>query len=203
MQKAEEYEKAPALANKGTGAGGSNTNKSGKTFEEKTNNESRLLEQGFTKTILKKSAKYGYYLSKTFEDKTVIFTLQSGLKLYMKSTYDIDLFRFPDEAYIIEFKDSRRAIKILEKKAQNVDGSVETKLWSGPCLKREYELVLDKKFQVYYGFCLSNYFNEKFSLSEKKYKILHTILEEHNIELLFGDDTGYFDSLDEWLVVVV
>jgi len=29
-------------------------------------------------------------------------------------------------------------IKIVEKKEQNVEGSVETKLWSSPSLKREY-----------------------------------------------------------------
>ena len=29
----------------------------------------------------------------------------------------------------------------VEKKEQKVDGSVETKLWSGASLKREYELV--------------------------------------------------------------
>ena len=34
-------------SNKGTGAGGANTNKNGKSFEEKTNNESRLLNKGF------------------------------------------------------------------------------------------------------------------------------------------------------------
>ena len=38
--------------NKGTGAGSSNTNYYGKQFEEKTNNENRLLEQGFTKNTI-------------------------------------------------------------------------------------------------------------------------------------------------------
>ena len=34
------------LINKGKGAGGANTNYHGKKFEEKTNNERRLLEMG-------------------------------------------------------------------------------------------------------------------------------------------------------------
>ena len=34
------------IINKGTGAGGANTNYYGKQFEEKTNNQDRLLEMG-------------------------------------------------------------------------------------------------------------------------------------------------------------
>jgi len=56
--------------------------------------------------------------------------------MYMKNKYNIELFRCPDEAYIIEYTSGRKVIKILEKKEQNVEGSVETKLWSGPSLKK-------------------------------------------------------------------
>ena len=37
------------LINNGTGAGGANTNYYGKIFEEKTNNQQRLLDMGYTK----------------------------------------------------------------------------------------------------------------------------------------------------------
>jgi hypothetical protein len=142
------------IINKGTGAGGANTNYHGKKFEEKTNNQQRLLEIGYSKNSFTKKPKktYYYYLSKTFEDKTIVFVLQNGLKLYMKKKYNIELFRCPDEAYIIEYNSGRKVIKILEKKEQNVEGSVETKLWSGPSLKREYELVLGTEFEVFMGF---------------------------------------------------
>lgn len=40
--------------NKGTGAGGANTNKNGKKFEEKTSNRERLLEMGFIANSNKK-----------------------------------------------------------------------------------------------------------------------------------------------------
>ena len=115
--------------NKGTGAGGKNTNIYGKKFEDKTNNENKLIDDGFIKE--------SYYFYKIFENKTIYFTLQNGLKLFIKSKYDIDIFRCPDEAYIIETIDGEIIIKILEKKEQNVEGSVETKLWSSPSLKRE------------------------------------------------------------------
>ena len=187
--------------NKGTVAGGANTNYYGKQFEEKTNNETRLLEKGFIKYSFTKNPKKqsDYYLSKTVDDKTIVFVLQNGLKMYMKNKYNIEMFRCPDEAYIIEYTSGRKVIKILEKKEQNVAGSVETKLWSGPSLKREYELVLGSEFEVFYGFCVSAFLKKKIISSEKKYAILITILNENNIAVLFGDDENYFEFLDVWL----
>jgi hypothetical protein len=176
--------------NKGTGAGGSNTNYHGKLFEEKTNNYQRLIDNGYTKN--------GYYLTKTVEDKSIVFVLQNGLKTYMKMKYNINMFRCPDEAYIIEYTSGRRVIKILEKKEQRVEGSVETKLWSGPSLKREYELVLGG-FEVYYGFCLSSFLKTKLISNKQKYIILNTILNENNIVVLFGDDEDYHLKLDDWI----
>jgi len=191
----------PIIINKGTGAGGANTNYYGKQFEDKTNNQQRLLEMGYTKNSFTKKPKkaYDYYLSKTFEDKTVVFVLQNGVKMYMKNKYNIDLFRCPDEAYIIEFTSGRKVIKILEKKEQNVEGSVETKLWSGPSLKREYELVLGDDFNVHYGFCVSEFLKKKLISNEKKYTILNTILNENNIVVLFGDEENYFELINNWI----
>ena len=193
-------ENTQLIINKGTGAGGANTNYYGKKFEDKTNNQQRLLELGYTKNSFTKNPKkaYDYYLSKTFEDKIIVFVLQNGLKIYMKNKYNIDLFRCPDEAYIIEYKNGRKVIKILEKKEQNVEGSVETKLWSGPSLKREYELVLGAEFEVFYGFCVSKFLKNKLISNEKKYTILNTIFKETNIAVLFGDDENYFETLDTW-----
>jgi hypothetical protein len=188
------------IVNKGTGAGGANTNYHGKKFEEKTNNQQRLLDMGYTmNTFSKNSKKYDYYLSKKFEDKTIVFVLQNGLKSYMKQKYEIELFRCPDEAYIIEYNNGMKVIKILEKKEQNVEGSVETKLWSGPSLKREYELVLGDKFEVFYGFCVSGFLKNKLVSTEKKYTILNRIFEENGIAVLFGDDDDYFEIFDAWL----
>jgi hypothetical protein len=188
------------IINKGTGAGGANTNNYGKKFEEKTNNQQRLLEMGYAKNSFTKKPKnsYDYYLSKTIEDKTIVFVLQNGLKMYMKNKYNIDLFRCPDEAYIIEYTSGIKVIKILEKKEQNVNGSVETKLWSGPSLKREYEIVLGAEFVVFYGFCVSEFLKNKLISNEKKYIILNTIFNENNIAVLFGDDENYFETFDTW-----
>jgi hypothetical protein len=202
----EEDKEKEKKINKGTGAGGKNTNYHGKKFEEKTNNQTRLLKMGYiqfiteikTKTIKKKNS---FYLSKIFPDIAVTFVLQNGLKTYMKYKYNIDVFRCPDEAYIIEYHNSdKKVIKILEKKEQNVDGSVETKLWSGPSLKREYEILLEESnFTVHYGFCVSDFLKQKIISKEPKYIILNRILKESNIEVLYGDDDNYFEILDKWI----
>ena len=57
--------------NKGIGACGVNTNYYGKKFEEKTNNEIRLLDDGYIRNTITLKSKniYNYYLIKTFEDK--------------------------------------------------------------------------------------------------------------------------------------
>ncbi len=181
--------------NKGIGAGGVNTNYYGKMFENKTNNTDRLLEIGYIKFGIKNK----HYLLKTFEDKRIVVVLQNGLKIYMKNIYNIDLFRCPDEAYIIEYNNGRRVIKILEKKEQHVDGSVETKLWAGASLKREYEMILGEGFEVIYGYCVNDFLKRKIKSIDKKYVILNKILEENNIEILYGDDDNYFETLDKWI----
>ena len=189
------------IANKGTGAGGANTNYYGKKFEEKTNNLTRLLDDGYIENSFTKKQKkaYNYYLSKTFEDKIIIFVLQNGLKMYMKNKYKIQLFRCPDEAYIIEYNTGKKVIKILEKKEQNVNGSVETKLWASPSLKREYELVLGNEFEVHYCLCVSEFLQNLLVSNSKKYLVLNEILSENKIDILFGDEHIYFTLLYNWI----
>lgn len=192
-----EYIHALNIRRIGGSGGGSTANLYGKRFEEYTNNEGRLLQCGYTKQFICDS-KY-HYLKKIFENKTVSFVSQRGLKQYLKQYHNMEIFRYPDEAYLIQYKDGMNILKILEKKTQMVDGSVETKLWSGPSLKREYELLLGDRFKVEYAFCVSSFLKEKMVSSEKKYIILNTILKEHNITILFGENKSYFDTLDKWI----
>lgn len=186
--------------NKGIGAGGRNTNINGKKFEEKTNNENILIENGYKFNYYANiKNKFNYYLSKEFENKTIYYTLQNGLKKFIKFKYNIELFRCPDEAYIIEYDDGRKIIKIIEKKEQNVEGSIETKLWSSPSLKREYEIILGEGFNVEYCLCISEFLKNKFVVCDNKFNILKQILDENNIIILYGDDTDYFIKINEFI----
>lgn len=188
-------------------AGGANTTLYGKRFEKKTNNESRLLDMGFTwqyhHNVQAKSTQSNKHLFKKFSDgKIVTFVTQNGLKTFVKSKYHKELFRLPDEAYVIERPSEKPIIKILEKKTQCKEGSVETKLWSGPSLKREYEILFGEDFKIEYAFCVSEFLKLKLVSSEKKYTILMQILQENGINVLFGDDDDYFQTLDSWIGVV-
>lgn len=190
-------EKDDLIKNKGTGAGGKNTNKNGKSFENITDIETKLIENKYEKMKMDKS-KYGYYLYKNIDNNKIIYVSQNGLKLYIKQKFDIELFRNPDEAYIIE-KNGKYIIKILEKKAQNVEGSIETKLWSGPALKREYEIIMGNNYVIEYAFCVSKFLQEKLISNDKKYEVLKQILDESNINIFYGEDSDYFDKIYEWI----
>ena len=182
----------PRLSNKGTGAGGANTNVSGIAFENKTNNHSRLIEQGFV------PGEYGC-LIKQFHDKTIKFVIQDCFKKYMKAKYNLVSVRKPDEAYIIEYNDGRKVLKILEKKAQNVAGSVDTKLLTGPIFIEEYTEALEGQFEVQYAFCVSKFLQDMICSPKKKYIIFNNIMRKYNIPILFGDDETYFLRLDNWV----
>lgn len=67
-------------------------------------NEYKLIEQGLVKTNITNKTKNDYYLYKEFEDRSTLFMTQGRLKRYLKITYDIDICRNPDEAYIIHYK---------------------------------------------------------------------------------------------------
>lgn len=110
------------LKNKGTGAGGKMTTKNGLSFENITNNENNLINDGYIKNVMNRT-KYGYYFSK--KDKVeILYFIQNGFKLYMKKTYDMDMIRRPDEVYIVK-NDNKTIVKILEKKYNLLMGQLK------------------------------------------------------------------------------
>jgi hypothetical protein len=180
------------LQNRGTGAGGANTNIKGKTFEEKTSFEPYMLENGFIRhenTLVKKD-----------EHATITYVSQGNLKKIMKEKYEKSLFRNPDEAYIIEYTNGTKpTILILEKKAQNVAGSVDTKLLAGPLFREEYEIALNYEFSIEYAFCVSSFLQNYIQSDKEKWIIFNKLMTNHNIPILFGDDSNYFESVNSWI----
>ena len=181
---------------------------SGKNFELKTNNEDRLEKKGFVRKTMNKT-KHGYYYHKVMDDdREIIYLTQNGMRIFMKQEYGKDIFRYPDEAYLIrkvgdDFGEVD--VKILEKKSQNSAGSMETKLWSGPSLSREYELMLGGGFRVEYSFCLNHFLAMKLysgvynGVTGNKYVYLLRILNENGIRVFMGDSSDYFEKLDHWI----
>jgi hypothetical protein len=189
------------LFNRGTGAGGANTNLFGKRFEEKTSNRARLLADGYTIHSIaekKEQMKNNVFLSKRFGDKTVVFVEQHALRVYIKHKYNRDVYRNPDEAYILEYDNGRKVIKILEKKEQNVEGSVDTKLWCALGFIECYTIELHD-FEVQYAFCVSNFLQKQIEANQGKYKAFNVSLRNHRVPILYGDDDNYFERLDAWI----
>ena len=119
------------------------------------------------------------------------------------SKYNIDVYRKPDEAFIIEafiIEDSTKdkvIIKIIEKKNQNVEGSVETKLYASPSLKREYQLMFkDTKYIIEYILCVNTFLYDKINSNHPKYINLNIILSENNIPIFNGNDDNYFVKIN-------
>jgi len=171
-----------ALKNKGTGAGGAKTNLHGKAFETKTEHD------GFVQKRI------GY------EKDNIVYLKQGELKQYFKKMFQKELIRHPDEAYLIRNGD-QYTLKILEKKTQNVEGSVMEKLGLGAYYKEEYEWCVGPQFKVEYAYCLSNFLKQKYLSDTLKFNFLREKNKRNHIEVLFGDDDDYQEKLTAWLGV--
>ena len=189
-----------SIKNRGFGAGGKNTTLNGLSFEIKTSIEKKLLESNYNKIVINNKQKYGYYLEYKEENKQIIFLLQSGFKSYFKKKYNINIYKHPDEAFII-YNNDNIYIKIIEKKNQNVEGSVEDKLKTGLFNKKEYERMLKslKNINISYSFCVSKFLQNKFESNIIKYKNMKDILDEDNIKLFYGEEMNYNDNLLDWI----
>jgi hypothetical protein len=217
-QEEEDYENVPLK--KGHG-GGKNTNREGKGFEALTDNIPQLIEQGFEKEIWNKTSKHGFTLSKIFYSgldesiagggamenipligKRILYLCQGGFKAYMEKEYGLNFPRNPDEAYLVLYADGRKVMKILEKKAQSVEGSADTKLMAANAFREEYLFFSEGQFEVEYAFCLSNFFKEKFHSTAKKnrkYLFLKQLLKKEGIKVFYGEDDDYFERLGQWI----
>ena len=184
------------IVNRGTGAGGAQTNGNGLAWEERTSNERNLAEKfGFTRTSLG-AGKTMYYLCKRFENVQVVFTTQHGLKKILKDSHDVTLGWNPDEAYIIQ-KNGKTVLKILEKKHQNTAGSVDTKLLAGPMIRDSYKITVPSDWDVEYAFCVNNYFRNNVFNNDRKH--IQKLLAEQNIPIFYGEDADYFEKLNSWI----
>lgn len=191
--------------NRGTGAGGAKTNVNGKTFEQKTENESRLVSlYDFERKIIPNCrGKFNYYLQGEKGKKTIIYVTQHAAKAFFKYKYNKTIYRLPDEAYLIDTGEGTLIFKILEKKTQHTSGSVDIKLLAGQALKEEWGYCLGPSFNIQYAFCLSP-FLKKIYVNEKKGKSMfqRKYLKDNNIEVLFGDDDDYYGNLDKWIGLI-
>jgi hypothetical protein len=188
------------IQNRGTGAGGANANINGRTFEERTENETRLLASGFIKHRTPGfRGKYAYYLEKEISPtQKIYYVTQTGLKSFLRFKLNKETFRRPDEAYILQNGDTY-TLKILEKKNQHTEGSVDTKLLAGQGFIDEYKFLLGENIKVNYAFCISDFLKEEYFADTQKGTCLRYVTQKHGIPILFGEDSDYFEKLDAWI----
>jgi len=169
--------KKPKIINKGTGAGGPNTNKNGLKFEEVADLKDRYESIQTSQNGIGSEVKFkGHSL-------TFIKVSKSALHKYMQKIGEKNMTlkpaagcKFPDEAYIdLE----RNIIFIIEKKFQQESGSVDEKLQTG-CFKQSHYKGLFPKFKIYYMYCLSDWFKSDDYESVLKY------LKDGGIHVFWG-----------------
>lgn len=176
--------------NKGTGAGGANTNITGLSYEDKTNLEPLFSEIKYDKKTGAKTVKFDNY------EKELINVNKSKLYKFMKQIKEKnnDLKKAagckePDEAYIdIE----RKIIFIIEKKFQHTNGSVDEKIQTGPFKKLHYSQQFPN-FTITYIYCLSDWFKQDEYISVLDY------LEQNNIPVFWGNNQNYKNDIIKFM----
>jgi hypothetical protein len=178
--------------NKGIGAGGNKTNINGKNWEYITSNVKNLLNYGYKPL--------NNYLVIEQNNVVIRFFTQGQLKQFILSTYGLTICRNPDEEYLIQRNNGQIILKILEKKYQNVDGSVEDKLLTGNQIKREYMMTLESlNVDVSYAYCLSGFLEKKIKSNKGKFIIWNKLFLQDEITILYGENDDYFVKLNEWI----
>lgn len=183
----EEFKKKLNISNRGTGAGGSNTNKNGLEFERNVD-----LKKNYTILSTKNNINEIRFNG---TDTHFIEVPKKKLQPYMKSKNKMNTTitiahgcKEPDEAYIDE---NKKIIFIIEKKFQQVGGSVCEKLQTA-VFKREHYRGLFPEYTIEYIYCLSDWFI-------KNCKAEIQFLNKNNFKIFFGKTKENIDSIINYI----
>lgn len=199
------------IKNRGTGAGGANTNINGKAYEKKVSHTDRLLEDGYVKKLtpfkryLDKIEDFSVYYEKQLGPTTsVIYTKQNDFLYWLnykhQANFNVKEGKRPDGAYIFYEGSEMTHVYIIEAKTQNVDGSVKEKVESADFKLFHYKQRFEKltaKPKIHYAFSLDNYLKEWYQGS--CCDDLRQYNQDHNIAVFFGEDPDYWFKLNKWI----
>ena len=185
--------------NKGTGAGGKNTNITGKAFEKITDMQDWLIKRNFK--VVNNEFCTSSFLEYIDKKISIQHFTQYSFQQYILKKFNIHFDFLPDCAFIITDKKSNIInIRILEKKTQNGEGSVDTKLFGAPTLKKIYqEKYFGDKFNVNYAYIVNDYYKDKFN-SATKFMYLKEEFDNADIRIFYSSDENYFDAIYKWLL---
>lgn len=167
------------IQNKGTGAGGKNTNKNGLDFEKNTTN----IENNV------KILKVGKYFKKVLFRNEKILVKVINLKYFQKEC-DLTVEKAhgckkPDECY---YDEQLKIIYIIEKKFQQCAGSVCEKIQTVDFKKWQYSRMFPNH-NVVYMYSLSNWF-KKNCKAEIEY-----LTKIKKIPVFWGESETYRDDI--------
>ena len=172
--------------NRGTGAGGSNTNKNGLTYETLTelNNRIKIIEEDkFSSRIY-------------FDNNNKIFRKTKQAKLFkcMENEMNLNIKKAhgcknPDECYIDE---QLKNIFIIEKKFQKCSGSVCEKIQTPDFKVWQYSRTFPN-YNIIYIYCLSDWFKTN-CVAELEY------LDYKNIPYFWGSSNTYKNDIIQFMI---
>jgi len=173
---------------KGNGAGGKNTNKTGLHYEKITDLDTHftIIEEMKTPNALK--------IKFEGDDKVFFRAVKNNFFKLLQDEIRTDInqahgCKSPDECYI-DFKNNN--IFIIEKKFQQVGGSVCEKIQTPDFKMWQYNRLFDSQFKICYMYCLSSWF-ETNCRAELEY------LEYKDIPYFFGDRADYKDRVIDYI----
>lgn len=174
------------IQNKGTGAGGSNTNKNGISYEEMTDLDDKL-------TIIKEN-KFSTLIKFNGNEKSFIKTKQAHLFKCMKYAMNRNIKKAhgcknPDECFIDTVS---KNMFIIEKKFQQCSGSVCEKIQTPDFKMWQYSRTFPN-YNIIYIYCLSEWF-KKNCIAELEY------LDFKNIPYFCGDSKTFKDDIINFII---
>lgn len=178
------------IVNKGTGAGGANTNKNGLSYEDLTDLKPFYEECNYNKRDKFATVKFTGYT------QTIINANKSALHKWMEKNGEknTDLqpaagCKEPDEAYIYP---EQKVVFIIEKKFQQTSGSVDEKIQTGPFKKLHYGKLFPN-YKIHYIYCLSDWFKRD------EYQSVLEYLKEMQIPIFWGSHEYYKTNIIEFM----
>ena len=183
-----DLKKIVKIRNRGTGAGGANTNVNGLEFERnidlRKNYEIISTENGINK------------ISFTGTTQKFIEVHKAKLQNYMKKNKEMNLkidiahgCKHPDEAYI---DTNKKLLIIIEKKFQQGSGSVCEKLQTA-LFKRDHFGNLFPNYKIEYVYCLSNWFIQN---CKAEIEFLH----KNNFPVFFGKTNKNINEIINFMI---
>ena len=175
------------IVNKGTGAGGANTNNNGLPFEELTD----LHTEFQTISELKYSSliRFNY----PYHEKTYQYTKQYNFFKCMQNEINTEIpkahgCKRPDECYI---DTKKKVIFIIEKKNQQGTGSVCEKIQTSDFKLWQYRRTFPG-YEIVYIYCLAAWFRENCK-AELEY------LELKHVPVFCGTDQNYKSEIIDFI----